>query len=125
MRIAENLAAVIPGRRDPSRIVHALPEILLACMLAIACGYEDADDLDYLCADPAFTFDCGRLPESGADLMRQPTISRSENNGIAPVWWTVRGLGQAGSRLTVEACLPVRMRRANGIRGPSAGAADL
>ena len=38
--IAEKLAAVIPDRRDPSRIVHPLPEILLARILAIACGYE-------------------------------------------------------------------------------------
>lgn len=70
MRIAEKLAAVIPDRRDPSRIVHPLPEILLARILAIACGYEDADYLDHLRADPAFTMACSRLPESGADLMR-------------------------------------------------------
>ena len=74
--IAEKLAAVIPDRRDPSRIVHPLPEILLARILAIACGYEDADDLDHLRADPAFKLACGRLPESGADLMSQPTVSR-------------------------------------------------
>ena len=30
MQIGEKLAAVIPDRRDPSRIVHPLPEILLA-----------------------------------------------------------------------------------------------
>ena len=77
--IAEKLAAVIPDRRDPSRIVHPLPEILLARILAIACGYEDADDLDHLRADPAFKLACGRLPESGADLMSQPTVSRMEN----------------------------------------------
>ena len=53
-RIAEKLAAVIPDRRDPSRVVHTHPEILLARILAIACGYEDADDLDHLRADPAF-----------------------------------------------------------------------
>jgi len=77
--IAEKLATVIPDRRDPSRVVHPLPEILLARILAIACGYEDADDLDHLRADPAFKLACGRLPESGADLMSQPTISRLEN----------------------------------------------
>ena len=77
--IADKLAAVIPDRRDPSRVVHPLPEILLARILAIACGYEDADDLDHLRADPAFKLACGRLPESGADLMSQPTVSRLEN----------------------------------------------
>ena len=46
MGIAEKLAAVIPDRRDPTRVVHPLSEILLARMLAIACGYEDADDLE-------------------------------------------------------------------------------
>jgi hypothetical protein len=77
--IADKLAAVIPDRRDPSRVVHPLPEILLARILAIACGYEDADDLDHLRADPAFKLACGRLPESGPDLMSQPTVSRLEN----------------------------------------------
>lgn len=79
MGIAEKLAAVIPDRRDPTRVVHPLSEILLARMLAIACGYEDADDLDSLRTDPAFKLACGRLPESGTDLMSQPTVSRWEN----------------------------------------------
>src|ERR1700710_47367 len=77
--IAEKLAAVIPDRRDPSRIVHTLPEILLARILAIACGYEDADDLDHLRADPGFKLACGHLPDSGRDLCSQPTMSRWEN----------------------------------------------
>jgi hypothetical protein len=79
MGIAEKLAAVIPDRRDPARVVHPLADILLARILAIACGYEDADDLDALRTDPAFKLACGRLPESGADLMSQPTVSRWEN----------------------------------------------
>jgi len=79
MGIAEKLAAAIPDRRDPARVVHGLAEILLARMLAIACGYEDADDLDSLRSDPAFKLACGRLPDSGTDLMSQPTISRWEN----------------------------------------------
>ena len=79
MGIAEKLAAVIPDRRDPTRVVHGLAEILLARMLAIACGYEDGDDLDSLRTDPAFKLACGRLPDSGADLMSQPTVSRWEN----------------------------------------------
>src|SRR4051812_48595936 len=44
-----------------------------------ACGYEDADDLDYLRSDPAFKLACGRLPDSGRDLCSQPTLSRLEN----------------------------------------------
>ena len=91
MGIAKKLAAVIPDRRDPTRVVHPLPEILLARILAIACGYEDADDLDSLRTDPAFKLACGRLPESGVDLMSQPTVSRWEN---APTLRDLVRLGQ-------------------------------
>lgn len=77
--IAERLAALIPDLRDPTRVVHPLADILLARILAIACGYEDGDDLDHLRFDPAFKLACGRLPESGTDLMSQPTVSRWEN----------------------------------------------
>ncbi len=45
----------------------------------IACGYEDADDLDHLRRDPAFKLACGKLPDSGRDLCSQPTMSRWEN----------------------------------------------
>jgi hypothetical protein len=77
--IAEKLAAVITDPRDPMRVVHLLPDILRARMLAIACGYEDADDLDRLRFDPAFKLACGRLPDTGRDLCSQPTMSRWEN----------------------------------------------
>lgn len=33
--IAEKLAAVIPDRSDPSRVLHPLPEIVLARILSI------------------------------------------------------------------------------------------
>src|SRR5256714_15581176 len=46
--IADRLAAVIPDGRDASRVTHLLPDILRARIFAIACGYEDADDLDRL-----------------------------------------------------------------------------
>ena len=41
-------AACIADPRDQSRVVHRVADILRARMLAIACGYEDADDLDAL-----------------------------------------------------------------------------
>jgi hypothetical protein len=53
--------------------------VLRARMLAIACGYEDADDLDHLRTDPGFKLACGRLPDTGDDLCSQPTMSRWEN----------------------------------------------
>jgi len=77
--IAERLAAAITDRRDPARVVHALSDILRARILAIACGYEDADDLDHLRSDPALKLACGHLPDSGRDLCSQPTVSRCEN----------------------------------------------
>jgi hypothetical protein len=77
--LAERLAAVIPDERDASRVTHRLPDILRARIFAIACGYEDADDLDRLRFDAAFKLACGRLPDSGTDLCSQPTVSRWEN----------------------------------------------
>jgi Transposase DDE domain group 1 len=79
IRIADRLAAEITDRRDPARVVHALSDILRARILAIACGYEDADDLDHLRGDPALKLACGHLPDSGRDLCSQPTMSRWEN----------------------------------------------
>lgn len=77
--IAERLARAFPDRRDPSRITHTLADMIRARAFAIACGYEDADDLDSLRIDPAFKLACGRLPETGANLCSQPTLSRLEN----------------------------------------------
>ena len=77
--IADRLAGLIIDRRNPLLITHSVADILRARMLAIACGYEDADDLDDLRTDPGFKLACGRLPDSGADLCSQPTMSRWEN----------------------------------------------
>ena len=43
--------------------------------LMVAAGYADANDCDALRADPAFKMAVGRLPETGADLCSQPTMS--------------------------------------------------
>ena len=77
--VAERLARCFPDRRDPARIVHTLADMIRARIFAISCGYEDADDLDFLRADPAFKLACGRLPDTGRDLCSQPTLSRLEN----------------------------------------------
>jgi hypothetical protein len=77
--IAERLARCFPDARDPTRITHTLADMIRARVFAISCGYEDADDLDFLRTDPAFKLACGRLPDSGADLCSQPTLSRLEN----------------------------------------------
>lgn len=77
--IAEKLAGLIADPRNPLFVTHSVADILRARMLAIACGYEDADDLDHLRSDPGFKLACGRLPDSGRDLCSQPTVSRWEN----------------------------------------------
>jgi hypothetical protein len=77
--IAERLASLIADARNPLLVTHPVADILRARMLAIACGYEDADDLDHLRSDPGFKLACGRLPDSGTDLCSQPTVSRWEN----------------------------------------------
>jgi hypothetical protein len=77
--LIDTLAALMPDHRDPAQITHTMADILRARVFAIACGYPDADDLDFLRKDPAFKLACGRLPESGVDLASQPTMSRWEN----------------------------------------------
>ncbi|MBP2233316.1 hypothetical protein J2847_006653, partial [Azospirillum agricola] len=72
----ERLARCIEDPRAPERIRHTLAEMIRFRALLIAAGYPDANDCDTLRSDPAFKMAVGRLPESGADLCSQPTISR-------------------------------------------------
>lgn len=77
--VVDRLAGLIPDDRAPERVTHAIADVLRARIFAIACGYEDGDDLDHLRTDPALKLACGRLPETGDDLCSQPTVSRLEN----------------------------------------------
>jgi len=77
--IVDRIAGLIGDPRDPALVTHSVASILRARVLAIACGYEDANDLDRLRGDPGFKLACGRLPDSGGDLCSQPTVSRWEN----------------------------------------------
>jgi len=77
--VCRRLAEAMPDRRDPERIRHAMFEMVMARASAIACGYEDAIDLDRLRHDPLMKVAVGRCPESGAALASQSTISRLEN----------------------------------------------
>jgi hypothetical protein len=70
------LAEAMPDRRDPDRIRHAMFEMVMSRVLAIACGHEDAIDLDRLRHDPLMKLAVGRCPESGEPLASQSTISR-------------------------------------------------
>jgi hypothetical protein len=77
--IAERVAACLEDPRDPERVRHELAEMIRDRALLIAAGYPDGNDCDALRSDPAFKMAVGRLPESGADLCSQPTISRLGN----------------------------------------------
>jgi Transposase DDE domain group 1 len=76
--ICAAFAACVPEwRRGPVR--HSLATLVRQRVFQIACGYEDQDDADSLRHDPLLKLVCGRLPETGADLASQPTLSRLEN----------------------------------------------
>jgi Transposase DDE domain group 1 len=77
--VCRRLANAMPDRRDADRIRHAMFEMVTARVAAIACGYEDANDLDRLRHDPLMKLVVGRCPESGAALASQSTICRLEN----------------------------------------------
>ena len=77
--IADVIAGPLPDTRNPLLVRHTYAEMVTARMMAIAAGYEDADDLDALRNDPALMIACGRAPETGHDIPSQPTISRLEN----------------------------------------------
>ncbi len=77
--IAGRLAGCIADPHDQSRVVHGLADILRTRIVAIACGYEDADDLDHLRHDPGFKLAVGKLPGDAIGLASQPTMSRCKN----------------------------------------------
>jgi hypothetical protein len=77
--VCRRLADAMPDRRDPERVRHAMVEMVMARAAAIACGHEDAIDLDRLRHDPLMKVAVGRCPETGAALASQSTISRLEN----------------------------------------------
>jgi hypothetical protein len=77
--VCRRLALTMPDRRDGGRIRHAMFEMVMARTAAIACGHEDAIDLNRLRYDPLMKVAVGRCPQSGGALASQSTISRLEN----------------------------------------------
>lgn len=73
------LAAVLSDPRDPRRVHFTPHDLLKPRVLHIAAGSEDANDANTLRHDPIFKLRLDRLPETGAPLASQPTISRFEN----------------------------------------------
>lgn len=77
--LCEKIASHVPEWRKGASVRHSLKTLVRQRVLQIACGYEDQNDSDTLRTDPLLKLVCGRLPETGADLASQPTISRLEN----------------------------------------------
>lgn len=82
--LTRNLAAVLSDPRDPRRIHFTLEDLIKQRVFQIAAGYEDANDSNTLRDDPIFTLLLDRLPETGASLASQPTLSRFENRVSRP-----------------------------------------
>ena len=79
MAIAGRLAGCIADLRDQSRVVHGPADILRARILAIACGYEDADDLDHLRHDPGGGQAAGRRHRPGQPTDDEPLEECPDN----------------------------------------------
>jgi Transposase DDE domain group 1 len=73
------LAAALSAARDARRIRFTPEDLRKQRIFHIAAGYEDANDANTLRHDPLFKLLLDRLPETGAPLASQPTLSRFEN----------------------------------------------
>jgi hypothetical protein len=76
--LCARLAGCVPEWRH-GPVQHSLLELVRQRVFQIACGYADQNDASTLRSDPLLKLVCGRLPESGAALASQPTLSRLEN----------------------------------------------
>jgi Transposase DDE domain group 1 len=74
------LAGCMQDDRQAGKVRHELEELLTQRIMAIACGYEDANDAARLASDPVHKVLVGRDPVPGEDLASQPTLSRFENS---------------------------------------------
>src|ERR1700744_5472392 len=82
--VCRRLADAMPDRRDADRIRHAMFEMAMARVAAIACGYDAANDLDRLRHDPLMKL------AVGFHMMRRHTLptvelvrTRRQETGIA------------------------------------------
>lgn len=77
--LCEAVAEHAPEWRGGRSLRHSLTTLVRQRVYQIACGYEDQNDADSLREDPLLKLVLGRLPETGAPLASQPTLSRLEN----------------------------------------------
>jgi hypothetical protein len=77
--VCEAIAEHVPEWRGERSVRHSLVRLVRQRVYQIACGYEDQNDAQTLRTDPLLKLVLGGLPETGADLASQPTLSRLEN----------------------------------------------
>ena len=80
LRLTAALAEALEDERQSGKIDHELVELVTQRVMAIACGYPDANDTARLGSDPIHKMLVGRDPIQGDDLASQPTLSRLENS---------------------------------------------
>ncbi|KEQ16409.1 IS1380 family transposase [Endozoicomonas numazuensis] len=75
--LISKLSNAIDDKRHQSYIDHPLQDLLTQRVLQMACGYEDANDSNYLRKDPMFKLAVGRNPLSEeGHLASAPTYTR-------------------------------------------------
>lgn len=80
-QICQGLADCLEEWRDPTKIIHSLPQLISQRVYQLVGGYEDANDSNYLRHDPIYKIACQRLPLANQELLAsQPTITRLENH---------------------------------------------
>ena len=83
MGLFEQFADCFVDHRDPTRVAHALPELLAQRVLSIAAGFEDLNDHDRLRLDPVLAVASGKADpfgttRSGVPLASPATLNRLE-----------------------------------------------
>ena len=77
--LTEAMAACLPDSREPGKVRHQMVDLVRQRVYGLACGYEDANDVARIGADPMHKLLLDRDPIDGEDLASQPSISRFEN----------------------------------------------
>jgi len=75
--------------RQEGKVQRELHELLTQRIMAIACGYEDANDAARLASDPVHKLLVGRDPVEGEDLASRRISSRSSSRTIRTFSQTV------------------------------------
>jgi hypothetical protein len=74
------LAGCLVDHRQAAKVCHPLDHLVRQRVIAMACGYSDANDASGLRSDPLHKVLVGLDPERDPSLASQPTLSRFENS---------------------------------------------